>query len=256
MINETNLTWKELVERAIQKLGGRAHLKQINEAIAGHPKTLTNPTWRDTIRRVVRQYSVFQPVLPSRSGVYRLVPLPDVEARPEQMTGNETIDHSIAQGMLLTLGRMYGFDTFAPINDQTARKFLGQPLAALASIRDCSNFCDKSLQRVRQIDAIWLGADNEGAYPIYAFEVEHTTGVRSGLDRLVEIPDRFKTQLFVVAPGDEDQERFDKLAQQNRFRRFRDRLQFRRYSELSRLYNTAVQHNEIRDSFGVRPWPG
>jgi hypothetical protein len=253
MTNEANLTWKELVEHALQELGGEAHLKQINEVIAGSAKTLTNPTWRDTIRRVVRQYSVFQPVPPSRSGIYRLVSLPDVQARPEQMTGEEKIDHSIAQGMLLTLGRMYGYDTFAPINDQTARRFLGQPLSNLASIRDCTNFCDKSLPRVRQIDAIWLGADNEGPYPIYAFEVEHTTGVRSGIDRLVEIPDRFKAQLFVVAPGQEEQNLFEKLSQQNRFRRFRDRLQFRRYADLSNLYNAAVNHNEIRDSFGVRP---
>ena len=150
---------------------------------------------------------------------------------------------------------MYGYDTFAPANDQTARKFLGRPLATLASIRDCSNFCDKSLARVRQIDAMWLGADNEGAYPVYAFEVEHTTGVKSGLDRLVEIPDRYEAQLFVVAPGDEEQGLFEKLTQHNRFRKFRNRMQFRRYADLSRLYNAAVQHDKIRNSFGVRPWP-
>ena len=69
----TELTWKDIVVEALRSLGGEAHLRDINAAVEDHPKTATNPTWRDTIRRVVRQYTVFQPVPPERSGVYRLV---------------------------------------------------------------------------------------------------------------------------------------------------------------------------------------
>jgi hypothetical protein len=67
------LTWKDVVADALRDLGGQAHLSEINEKVKGHPKTKTNPTWRDTIRRVVRQYRIFEPVPPERSGVYRLV---------------------------------------------------------------------------------------------------------------------------------------------------------------------------------------
>lgn len=249
-----NQTWKEIVQNALRELGGQGHLKENNAVIKEHPKTRTNPTWRDTIRRVVRQYAVFQPVPPHRSGIYRLVEQPEIEPAPEKMTGTERDDHGIAQGMLLTLGRLYGYETFAPAPDRTSREFQERPLADLTTITDCSGFCGRtSLTRVRQIDAIWLTEDNEGPFPVYAFEVEHSTRVRSGMDRLVEIPERYRANLFVVAPGEEEHELFTKLVSQNRYRRFRDRFCFRDYTQLQALYNAAVKHDEFRTSFGVFP---
>jgi hypothetical protein len=241
-----------VVRAALEELGGQGHLADINRLVKTHPKTLTNPTWKDTIRRVVRQYAVFEPVPPNRSGIYRLVEQPTVAAAPEKLRADEQLDHGTAQGMLLTLGRMYGYETFAPASDRTARSFHGRPLAALSTITDCDGFCGRnSLQRVRQIDAMWLAEDNDGAYPVCAFEVEHTTGVRSGMDRLVELPERYAAALFVVAPGNDERKRFEGLVNQNRFRKFRDRLRFHDYKELDTLYNAAVKHDEIRSSFGV-----
>ena len=52
------LTWKDVVAEALGELGGEAHLSDINAKIEGHPKTKTNPTWQDTIRRVVREYKI------------------------------------------------------------------------------------------------------------------------------------------------------------------------------------------------------
>ena len=252
--SDSGQTWKEVVRQALAELGGQAHLRQINDIIKTHPKTLTNPTWKDTIRRVVRQYAIFQPVPPERSGIYRLVDQPAIEPEPASMTGRESVDHGIAQGMLLALGRLYGYETFAPSPDRTTREFGGRLLADLATVTDCSGFCAKtSLPRVRQIDVIWLAEDNEGTYPVYAFEVEHTTRVRSGIDRLVEIPDRYKAGLFVVAPGEKEQRIFSSLVTQNRFRRYRDRLCFRDYTQLESLYNSAVRHDDLRSSFGVFP---
>ncbi len=252
--NLTGQTWKDVVRQALTELGGEAHLRQINEVIKNHPKTRTNPTWKFTIRRVVRQYAIFQPVPPERSGIYRLVDQPVLEAGPEKITGSESVDHDIAQGMLLALGRLYDYETFAPAADRTSRKFQGRPLADLASVTDCFQFCGKtSLSHVRQIDAIWLAEDNAGTYPVYAFEVEHTTKVRSGIGRLVEIPDRYKASLFVVAPGEEEERIFSKLVTQNPFRRYRHRLYFRDYTQLETLYNSAIRHDELRSSFGVAP---
>ena len=250
----TDTTWKDVVRAALQELGGQGHLADINRIVRNHPKTRTNPTWKDTIRRVVRQYAIFQPVPPNRSGLYRLVEQPTVDAEPESLGQQGLLDHGTAQGMLLTLGRMYGYETFAPAADRTARFFQGRPLASLSTITDCTEFCGrKSLHRVRQIDAMWLAEDNEGAYPVFAFEVEHTTGVRSGMDRLVEIPERYAANLFVIAPGEDEHKRFDGLVDQNRFRKFRNRLYFRDYGQLDTLYNTAVKHEEVRSSFGISP---
>jgi hypothetical protein len=246
-------TWKDVVREALEKLGGQGHLNDINRIVKGHPKTKTNPTWKDTIRRVVRQYAIFQPVPPDRSGLYRLIEQPSVGAEPANLKGADPVDHSVAQGMLLALGRIYGYETFAPASDRTSRFFQGKPLAAFSTVTDCSGFCrSNSLRRVQQIDAMWLIEDNEGPYPVYAFEVEHTTGVRSGIDRLVEVPERCGTSLFVVGPG-EERETFQGLFTQNKFRKFRERLHFRDYGDLDSLYNAAVRHEEVRSSFGVAP---
>lgn len=246
-------TWKEVVRDALQELGGRGHLNDINRLVKNHPKTKTNPTWKDTIRRVVRQYAIFEPIPPARSGLYRLVEQPIVDAEPESLGKGTDVDHGIAQGMLLTLGRIYGYETFAPAADRTTRSFLGKPLSDFSTVTDCAEFCGKnSLPRVRQIDAIWLAEDNDGVYPVYAFEVEHTTGVRSGMDRLLELPERYAAALFVVAPGEEERSRFDGLIKLNKFRKFRERMRFRDYNQLDSLYNSAVKQEENSRAFGVR----
>lgn len=249
-----NTTWKDVVRDALEKLGGQGHLKDINKLIKNHPKTRTNPTWPFTIRRVVRQYAIFQPVLPKRSGIYRLVEEPTIDAGPESLTEQGLVNHGTAQGMLLTLGRMYGYETFAPATDRTSRLFQGKSLADFSTVTDCAEFCGKnSLSRVRQIDAMWLAEDNDGVYPVYAFEVEHTTGVRSGMDRLVELPERYAARLFVIAPGEDERATFDGLIKLNKFRKFRERMRFRDYTELDALYNSAVKHEENSKAFGVLP---
>ncbi len=249
-MNKESQTWKDVVREALAELGGEGHLREINKVVQGHPKTRTNPTWRDTIRRVVREYTVFQPVPPTRSGVYRLVEEPALpEPRPEKA------EHGTVQGMILRLGRIYGYETFAPAPDRTSRHFQDRPLSELTTIHDCSGFCraKASLAKVRQIDAIWLEEDKDGPYPAYAFEVEHTTRVRSGLDRLTEIPRRYRIPLFVIGPTEEEKNLFELLVEQNRYRPFRPQLRFRNYNQLEDLFNAAISHDEIRGAFGVEP---
>src|SRR5207245_1524598 len=108
----------------------------------------TNPTWKDTIRRVVRQYAIFQPLPPNRSGLYRLVEQPSVDAEPESLRDKSPVDHSTAQGMLLTLGRMYGYETFAPATDRTSRSFQGKPLADFSTVTDCAELCGRFRERM------------------------------------------------------------------------------------------------------------
>jgi hypothetical protein len=147
---------------------------------------------------------------------------------------------------------MYGYETFAPAPDRTSRRFQGRPLADFSTVTDCREFCGhRSLPRVRLIDAIWLDEDNDGVFPVYAFEVEHTTGIRSGIDRLVELPERYNVKLFVVAPGEAERSTFDGLVGLNKFRRFRERLKFHDYSELEAFYNSVLVHEEKSKAFGV-----
>jgi hypothetical protein len=246
-------SWKAVVAEALSSLGGQGRLSEIYERLKDHPKTATNPTWRDTVRRVVRQYGIFEPVPPERSGVYRLVSAPQIipaVARFEHETPE--LDHGAAQGMLVALGAVYGYETFVPKIDQKTREFKGRELAQMVTVRDCADvFSSANIDRIREIDVLWFEEDDDGLYPTFAFEVEHTTNVRDGVDRLLKIPARYQTHLFVVGPDDTVGKRFERLIGQQPFVAHKRRFQFRSYAQLEALHNAAMQHQEQRTAFGV-----
>jgi len=49
------ITWEELVLRALDELGGTTDLKGLYRRLQNHPKRLTNPTWKATIRRTLQE---------------------------------------------------------------------------------------------------------------------------------------------------------------------------------------------------------
>ena len=247
------LTWKDVVAEALRELGGEGHLSQINEQVEGHPKTATNPTWRATIRRVVRQYKVFQAVPGEGAGVYRLTEAATPQPKHQRLDlPHAEINHGIAQGMLVTVGSIYGYETFVPAHDQTASDFQGKKLGDWVTVSNCNQiFHGPNLPKIRQIDTLWFDEDDHGLFPVYAFEVEHTTRVKNGLDRLLKIPSRFAVQFFVIAPGEEERSLFERLVSQTPFRRYREKFTFRAYSDLERLYNSAIRHDAERASFGL-----
>jgi hypothetical protein len=250
--NIQKITWKDVVRDALLKLGGQGHLSEINNNVEGHPKTKTNPTWRDTIRRVVRQYKIFEPVPPGRSGVYKIVEEISIKPEAQSFTEEPEIDHGIAQGILITLGKIYGYETYAPPHDQTIRTFQGKPLRDFVSVSDCTDiFRGPNLGKIREIDTLWFDEDDYGLFPVYAFEVEETTRVKLGLDRLLKIPKRFPTQFFVIGPSEKERTLFDEYINQTPFREFKNKFLFRLYKELELLYNSALIHNDQREKFGV-----
>lgn len=251
-MNKQKLTWKDVVRDALLKLGGQGHLSEINKVIEGHPKTITNPTWRDTIRRVVRQYKIFEPVPPERSGIYKVVEEISIKPEAQSFTEEPEINHGIAQGMLVTLGKIYGYETYAPPHDQSITKFQDKLLEDYVTVSDCTDiFRGPNLARIREIDVLWFDEDDYGLFPVYAFEVEETTRVKSGLDRLLKIPRRFPTLFFIIGPSAKEKDLFDQYVNQTPFRDFKDKFLFRFYKELEELYNFALAHNDRRQQFGI-----
>ena len=247
------LTWKNIVANALSHLGGQGHLSQINETVQNNPnaktKVANNPTWQATIRRVVRQYKIFEPL---GKGIYKLLQEVSVKTEPQEFTEEPEIDHSIAQGMLTTVGKLYGYETYVPPHDQTTRSFQDKPLANYVTVSDCTHiFKGPNLSKIREIDALWFDEDDYGLFPVYAFEVEQTTRVKSGLDRLLKIPRRFTTQFFVIGPSPKEKDLFDRYVNQTPFRDFKERFLFRLYEDLEELYNSALVHTDRRERFGI-----
>ncbi len=132
MKNESKLTWKDVVKEALSKTGNSGHLNDINSQIAGHPKTETNTTWRDTVRRTLQQYSIFYQE-EKGSGIWHLReerPLGEFDPKKNPNPGHEDV-----QGMLLELGKIYGYETSAAIND-ARKKFMNMPIEEVATIKE------------------------------------------------------------------------------------------------------------------------
>jgi len=244
-----NPTWRDVVRDALSRLGGEGHLSEINQVVEGHPKTKTNPTWQATIRRVVRQYRMFEAL---GGGRYKIRAVAVPEAGPESFTEEPEADHGKAQGMLVILGNLYGYETYVSRRDQSSRIFQGNPLTEYITVAECPPIASGPNQRkIEEVDVMWFGEDDEGLYPVYAFEVEITTGVRDGLDRLLKIPERINTSLFIIAPTEQEKDLFERFTNQSPFRRFKERFRFRFYGQLEELYNSGIKHDEARESFGI-----
>ncbi|OIN95929.1 hypothetical protein AUJ66_07895 [Candidatus Desantisbacteria bacterium CG1_02_38_46] len=252
-MKEDKFTWKDIVRNVLLELGGQGHLSEINKIVEGYPgakiKIESNPTWQATIRRVARQYKIFEPL---GKGVYKLLEEVPIKAELQEFTEEPEIDHGIAQGMLLTLGKIYGYETYAPLHDQTIRNFQRKPLRDFVSVANCTDiFKGPNLSKIREIDALWFDEDDYGLFPIYAFEVEETTRVKSGLDRLLKIPRRFPTRFFIIGSSTKEKDLFNQYINQTPFRNFKDKFLFRLYKELKELYSSALIHNDYREQFGI-----
>jgi hypothetical protein len=243
------ITWKQLVADALQELGGEASLKDITAKLEKNPNRPNTTTWDATIRRVVRQYNIFQPfkTVKGEAG-YRLVELPTPSTSP---IGKED-PHGEQQGMLLELGRLCGYETFTNATDKKIRQFRGEPLAKFATIRDTDELLALPLEKMRTTDVMWMAEDSAGLYPQYAFEVEHSTKVKDGLLRLLKIPERFRTELYVIGPGNEEAGLFERYLKDSPFRQHSRRFHFFHYQDVHNFYLSGKMFHDCTTQWGIQ----
>lgn len=65
----SNITWRDLIQGAMEWLGGQANLQQIYELIDGSKKTKGNQHWKEKIRQTLQMHENFASVT---RGVWRL----------------------------------------------------------------------------------------------------------------------------------------------------------------------------------------
>lgn len=245
-------TWKQLVADALQKLGGEASLKDITATLAKNPHRPNTATWQATIRRVVRQYKIFEPIK-TTDGLagYRLINLP--EAKPREKLEHKDDPHGEHQGMLLQLGQFCGYETFTNSTDKTIRTFGGQPISRYATVKnDDEALSALPLPKIRTADVMWMAEDSEGLYPRYAFEIENSTKVRSGLLRLLKIPERFHTGLFIIGEGDDEEKLYERFLKESPFRQHANRFQFFRYGDVAAFYSSGFEFQNHIGAWGIQ----
>lgn len=158
---------------------------------------------------------------------------------PLEINGREA-----AQGVLLHLGNLLGYDTYTP--DQSLL-WNNRRLGELATLTKLPEFTYPHLLKfVRLIDVIWFSH----GFPFCCFEVEHATNVKGGLLRQYQIAQATNARFFIVGPEDQHA-KFETEVQGEPFRTISGRYSFKSYGELMEFYKQTKTYRETRDRFGV-----
>ena len=178
-------------------------------------------------------------VIKSALGIEEITTKPEITISTKEV--KEITSHSEAEFILLKLGQILGYDTYSPDRNKDA---YGQKLEDLISLDAIPQFSTPSLlDTIRNIDVIWF----EDEFPVCCFEVEHTTGVTTGLLRLYQT-NQLNTKLFVIAPNDV-LKRFETEMNKMPFRKMKSRYIFRSYQDLINFYYLAENYTKSKNDF-------
>jgi hypothetical protein len=231
-------------------MGGIASLQDITSTLKNNPLRPQTATWTATIRRVVRQYKIFEPVkMETGLAGYRLVE----QVQPTQKVSTDKSDpHGEQQGLLLQLGVLCGYETFTNSTDKTIRRISGESISNFATVRnDAESLSALPLKKMQNTDVMWMADDSEGLFPRFAFEVEESTKVRSGLIRLLRIPERYNTKLYIVGPSDKEAGLFNRFMSESPFRQHANRFQFCFYDEVKEFHKNGVAFDQRRKTWRI-----
>jgi hypothetical protein len=162
-------------------------------------------------------------------------------AEPELPKRLSIDSHEAAEAVLLMLGNLLGYDTYTP---DAGRTYKEQKLGDIATLQELPDFTSpKIMDSVQNIDVVWLKEE----WPEYFFEVEHSTGVTSGLLRIYQA-EKIPAQFFIVAPQKELR-RFQREVEKAPFNRIKKKYQFRSYEELHDMYLATASFRKTSDHF-------
>jgi hypothetical protein len=231
-------TWKDVVVDALQQLGGEASLKDITAIAQKDPKAYRNSKVREKVRQVVRSYKIFETAVEG-SGKYRLVP--DMPTSLNEQASTKSVTDEI-QGKLLFIGRVNNYETFAPADDRVKRQFAGHRLEDFVSVRGFSahpRLKAEEIKVIERIDVLWLSEVGNDLLPRFAFEVENSTKVLSGLNRLNTIPIWFPTRLFIVGESANQKKRYDDYLNNFTFKAHAERFGFKYFDDVRELFKVS-----------------
>lgn len=151
--------------------------------------------------------------------------------------------HSVLQGRLLEIGNLRGFSTYCP---DKSKLFNDKKLEELTSLKNCPELQFSDYNLLRNIDVIWFRSRGSNYIPEYAFEVELSTGVWSGVGRLATLMDYANVNLYVIA---NDSKKYRQVVRS--FPEYKHRYQFVQNKLLSELYSAEINLRQLRVDVGL-----
>lgn len=177
--------------------------------------------------------------IPGSSAIYEAVSFSESPSAPIPMDIETKRRHLQIQIALVKIGDQLGFRTWIARNDQGFKYgeitvgSLPGVVNSLEGERIISSY-DRAIAAALHIDCIWF---RNGRFMPAVMEVEHSTGITSGLTRMLglnqQIPPMANTRWVIVAP-DEDRDKVMREATKPQFRELN--TQYFPYSAVDELY--------------------
>lgn len=152
--------------------------------------------------------------------------------------------HEEAEYYLLEIGNKLGYNTYTADSSKYYGKKTLSETAILKDIPDFAGERDRTFARL--IDVIWFDGDGN---PLFCFEVENSTNVLTGLNRLYQIK-QFHVKFIIVAPEDK-RTKYNIEMSKSPYRTIKDRYSFISYEGLANLFESVVNYKEYMKLLGV-----
>lgn len=160
------------------------------------------------------------------------------QAQSKRTINPEESIHTVIQGRLIEIGNLRGYETFCP---NKSRFFNKQKISQLISIQTCPKLQFSEYNTLRQIDVLWFRKAKSSFFPEYAFEVELSTGVWSGVGRLSTLRDYSSTKLYVIS---NQSKKFTQVM--SSFEEFKRRFKHVLTEDVGILYSAELRLRELR----------
>ena len=216
----------------IETKGGTPTIKRGHKHIMWTPDT---PHKKGVIKEIKTEIVISE--IPNLEAFYDALVLPS-DVKHTEIDINLQRRHAQIQVALYFIGRQLNFRTWVAQNDKGIlyqNKKLGEFDGIIVSLKEeqLMSSYDDAVRAALLIDCIWF---KNGRLMPAVMEVEHSTGVTSGLSRMKNFKDKFPpfpTRYVIVAP-DEDRDKVIKEASKPQFRDLNTR--FFPYSAVEELY--------------------
>jgi hypothetical protein len=226
----------------IESIAGKAKVKKGHKHLIWTP----NKPHRSGITNEIKTEIVISEV-PSLEVVYDSLTLPS-DFKPTELDVNIQRRHSQIQVALYIIGKQLNFRTWIAQNDKGIlykEKKLGESDGVIVSLKDEKLLVayEEASRAALLIDCIWF---KNGKLMPAVMEVEHSTGVTSGLTRMKNFQDKFiqlRDVRYVIVAPDEDRSKVIKEANKPQFHSLNTR--FFSYSAVEEL-TALCQKRKLR----------
>ncbi len=148
--------------------------------------------------------------------------------------------HGYVEGMLIEIGNLKNYDTYTP--DKSVI-FNGEKLSEIVGYNEIPNFTYSDIVNVaKEIDVIWF----KDRFPVYTFDVEHTTDFSKALIRANELKN-FKTIFYMVA-NDNKENQFKNKLNISSFKNIQNETKFITIKSIFDDYKNFVLENKNKSN--------